>query len=42
VRRASISLAAVELRAHGLLDYTRGHIVVRDAAGLQALAREHR
>jgi CRP-like cAMP-binding protein len=42
VRRASISLAALELRASGLLDYTRGRIVVRDQAGLQALAREHR
>lgn len=42
VRRASISLAALELRARGLLDYTRGRIVVRDAAGLQALARAHR
>lgn len=42
VRRASISLAAIELRTLRLLDYTRGHIVVRDQAGLQALAREHR
>lgn len=42
VRRASISLAALELRARGLLDYTRGHIMVRDAAGLQALAGGHR
>lgn len=42
VRRASISLAALELRALGLLDYTRGSIVVRDQAGLQALAHGHR
>lgn len=42
VRRASISLAALDLRAQGLIDYTRGRIVVRDQAGLQALAREHR
>jgi CRP-like cAMP-binding protein len=42
VRRASISLAALELRARGLLDYSRGHIVVRDLAGLRDLAGGHR
>lgn len=42
VRRASISAAALELREQGLLDYTRGRVVVRDRAALEAVARSHR
>lgn len=38
VRRASVTLAAVELKALGLLDYTRGRMHIRNAKGLKALA----
>lgn len=35
VRRASITLAAKELKDEGLLDYSRGHIRLLDVAALQ-------
>lgn len=38
VRRASITLAAVELKEQGLLDYQRGRIQILDRRGLEALA----
>lgn len=39
VRRASITLAAVELRAAKLIEYRRGKLLVLDAAGLEAVAK---
>lgn len=39
VRRASITLAAMELKARGLLEYRRGKVFVLDPVGLEAVAR---
>jgi CRP-like cAMP-binding protein len=38
VRRAGITLAASALRERRLIDYSRGHIVVLDAKGLESAA----
>ena len=38
VRRTSVTLAAVELKEEGLLDYQRGRIQIRDWQGLEAVA----
>ena len=38
VRRASVTLAAVELKAMGLLDYSRGRIHILDFARLKAVS----
>lgn len=38
VRRASITLAAVELKAQGLVEYRRGKLLVLDMPGLEAAA----
>lgn len=35
VRRPGVTEAAVVLQAQGLIDYTRGHIRIRDRAGLE-------
>jgi hypothetical protein len=40
VRRASVTLAALQLKAFGLLDYQRGRIQVLDPAGLEDVAGE--
>ena len=39
VRRAGVTLAAVELKELGLVDYQRGHIHILDLDGLRAVAR---
>jgi CRP-like cAMP-binding protein len=39
VRRASVSLAAEELRSRGMVDYSRGQIQVLDKRGLTAISR---
>ncbi|OYU44986.1 MAG: hypothetical protein CFE44_09920 [Burkholderiales bacterium PBB4] len=38
VRRASVTLAALELKAKGLVAYRRGKVSILDSAGLQAIA----
>jgi CRP-like cAMP-binding protein len=38
VRRASVTLASQDLKSRGLIDYTRGRLVIRDRAGLQAVS----
>lgn len=38
VRRAGVTLAAVELKAMGLVDYKRGRVRILDMDGLQAVA----
>ena len=40
VRRAGVTLAAVELKESGLVDYLRGHIRILDMEGLRAVARK--
>lgn len=40
VRRVSITLAAGALRDQGLLDYSRGHIHIKDEAGLKLAAQK--
>ncbi len=39
VRRAGVTLAAVELKAMGLVDYQRGRVHILDMDGLRAMAR---
>lgn len=39
VRRAGVTLAAVELRTMGLVDYRRGRVHILDMDGLHAVAR---
>ena len=39
VRRASVTLAAMELKARGLLEYRRGKVFVLDPMGLEKMAR---
>lgn len=39
VRRAGVTLAAVELKDMGLVDYQRGHIQILDRDGLRTVAR---
>jgi CRP-like cAMP-binding protein len=39
VRRASITLAAVELKAEGLIEYRRGKLLVLDMMGLEAATK---
>jgi CRP-like cAMP-binding protein len=39
VRRSGVTLAAVELKAAGLVDYRRGRIEINDLEGLRAAAR---
>lgn len=38
VRRASVTLAAIELKSDGLIRYSRGRLTVLDEAGLAAMA----
>jgi CRP-like cAMP-binding protein len=40
VRREGVSSVATQLKAEGLIDYSRGHIIVRDRAGVEARACE--
>lgn len=39
VRRAGVTLAAVELKETGLVDYQRGHVHILDLDGLRAVAK---
>lgn len=39
VRRASVTLAAMELKTRGLLEYRRGKVFVLDPMGLEKMAR---
>lgn len=39
VRRAGVTLAAVELKELGLVDYQRGHVHILDLDGLRAVAK---
>ena len=38
VRRASITIAAREMKLKGWLDYSRGHIVIQNLEALNTLA----
>ena len=42
VRRASVTLAALELKAKGLVAYRRGKVLILDHAGLQTVAHTTR
>lgn len=39
VRRAGVTLAAVELKEMGLVDYQRGRVHILDSEGLSAVAK---
>jgi hypothetical protein len=40
VRRASVAIAASELQAAGFVSYSRGHITVKNRAGLESASCE--
>jgi CRP-like cAMP-binding protein len=39
-RRAGVTEVAIELQKHGLINYTRGHIIISDREGLEDIACE--
>lgn len=39
-RRASVTVAAGDLRARGLVDYRRGHVIILDRQGLESVSCE--